>query len=145
VGQVKTVGELKLMVATLQKEISVLQASLAKHKALSDQIDSFRQETMEARDALRVGALYSSMAASQIHVQGRASGDSLSRGGRQGSLVPRCVKAGQSKAREMGWLEGLGFGKGVNKGVPGSILHPSSWIDKGRGGEGAAAVKRVEE
>jgi hypothetical protein len=53
-GQTKTVGELKLMVATLQKEIGVLQASLARQKSVAHQIDAFRQEAMDSRDALRV-------------------------------------------------------------------------------------------
>lgn len=53
-GQVKTVGELKLMVATLQKEIGVLQAELAKQKSGAAQLDAFRQEALDARNALRV-------------------------------------------------------------------------------------------
>eukprot|EP00884_Botryococcus_braunii_P022342 jgi/Botrbrau1/8792/Bobra.0330s0023.1 len=45
------------MVATLQKEIGVLQASLAKQKGLADQIDAFRQEALDSRAALRAQEL----------------------------------------------------------------------------------------
>ncbi len=56
VGQAKTVAELKLMVATLQKEIGVLQATQDKQKGISQQIDGFRKESQDARDVVRVSS-----------------------------------------------------------------------------------------
>mmetsp|Transcript_30041 Transcript_30041/g.77666 ORF Transcript_30041/g.77666 Transcript_30041/m.77666 type:complete len:848 (-) Transcript_30041:135-2678(-) len=49
IGKADTVKELKLMVATLQKEISVLQANNAKHKATTDKMQALQVEAEAAR------------------------------------------------------------------------------------------------
>jgi len=49
IGKADTVSELKLMVTTLQKEIGVLQANNAKHKAASDKLATLQESTEAAR------------------------------------------------------------------------------------------------